>query len=44
MIGEQFKYLSGGYKTIDDFNTQIKSIVENKDNIKLEADTISLKT
>ena len=34
----------GGYITIDDFNTRIKSIVENKDNIKLEADTISLKT
>ena len=34
----------GGYKTIDDFNTRIKSIVDNKDNIKLEADTISLKT
>ena len=32
------------YKTIDDFNTRIKSIVENKDNIKLAADTISLKT
>ena len=34
----------GGYKAIDDFNTRIKSIVENKDNITLEADTISLKT
>ena len=33
----------GGYKTIDDFNTRKKSIVDNKDNIKLEADTISLK-
>ena len=34
----------GGHKTIDDFNTRIKPVVENKDNIKLEADTISLKT
>ncbi len=38
----------GGYKTIDDINTRIKSIIENKgdnkDNISLEADTISLKT
>ena len=34
----------GGYKTIDDFNKRIKSIVDNKDNIKLEGYTISLKT
>ena len=34
----------GGYKTIKDFNTRIKSIIDNKDNITLEADTISLKT
>ena len=34
----------GGYKAIQDFNTRIKSIIDNKDNITLEADTISLKT
>ena len=34
----------GGYKKIDDFNTRIKSIIDNKANITLEADTISLKT
>ena len=34
----------GGYKKIEDFNTRIKSIIDNKDNITLEADTISLKT
>ena len=34
----------GGYKTIDDFNTRIKSIVDNENNRKLEADTISIKT
>ena len=33
-----------GYKTIDDFNMRIKSIIDNKDNIALIADTISLKT
>ena len=33
----------GDCKTIDDFNARIKSI-DNKDNIKLEADTISLQT
>ena len=45
----KLKYFNGtNWRTvqlpIDDFNTRIKSIVENKDNIKLEADTISLKT